>query len=412
MTPPIRNYRLQIAMEEPKKGDAIPEKDFYTSQTELANKLTKSFEDAITKDRSRAELWGKGALAVGSAVLTGLGIGKLSDFMPDGDAGAYWAVAACFAVAILGVVTVGVRLSRVGRAVVMRARSSEIEDVDPEDIKVVNVIYQRFCRLNGVRSVAEFLAPATVIEATFSALMMEGIEKGELENLRKTNDANLLRIKSVLIEGLIRGTSISVSDDAINFDREANSLRVRLIRKYVAYAIDHPVLAEKKASLIRAEAQYVMSNAAKAVVRRRSVLAISGWQSFVALVAVPTGILAAFLVASYSNTSEENQDVLRADQKACADMAGTLKGTGYKLPADCRLAEVSGGSGGGDVTPDPAQKAFASMINAATVEYQDCVAKTKPEDFSRCQQIVTDLNRFIAEMTPPAPSTGAPSTGS
>lgn len=408
MTPPMRNHRLQIATEQPKKGDATPQKDFYTSQTELASKLTKSFEDAITKDRSRAELWGKGALAVGSAVLTGLGIGKLSDFMPDGDACAYWIVAVCFAVAILGVVTVGVRLSRVGRAVVMRTRSREIEDVDSDDKKAVDVIYKRFCRLNGVGSVTEFVAPATVIVAAFTALMMEGIEKGQIDNLRKTNNLALLRIKARIIRDLINGTSISVSENEEEFDRGANSLRVSLIRKYVAYTIDHPDLAEKRASLIRAEAQYVMSNAAKAVVRRRSVLAISGWQSFMALVAVPAGILAAFLVAGYSNTSEEDQDVLRADQKACADMAGTLKETGYKLPSDCRLAEVSGGSGGGDVTPDPAQKAFASMINAATVEYQDCVAKTKPEVFSRCQQIVTDLNRFIAEMTPPAPSTGAP----
>ena len=245
MTPPMRNHRLQIATEEPKKGDATPQKDFYTSQTELASKLTKSFEDAITKDRSRAELWGKGALAVGSAVLTGLGIGKLSDFMPDGDACAYWIVAVCFAVAILGVVTVGVRLSRVGRAVVMRTRSREIEDVDSDDKKAVDVIYKRFCRLNGVGSVTEFVAPATVIVAAFTALMMEGIEKGQIDNLRKTNNLALLRIKARIIRDLINGTSISVSENEEEFDRGANSLRVSLIRKYVAYTIDHPDLAEK-----------------------------------------------------------------------------------------------------------------------------------------------------------------------
>ncbi|MGE0218761.1 hypothetical protein [Mycolicibacterium sp.] len=300
------------------------ESNSFEAQRLAADASTARFETTIDQIRKRSDAWGKGALAVGTAVVSALGIGKIDDLWPQGNGWAVLAVVAGFALSIVGVITVGMRLSKVGNPIVMKTDPDAILGLSrtgnntgrtagerlaaapagtwrarwitgpvrviwlwfgrlrdtPSEYANVAAIYERFAKLNGLKDgddLLRFADPAFVIEATLVHLdenptITAPVDDGTAAGIRAHITANVA----------LAGTWTPEALDAL-----------------ITYTATHRELARDRAAMIRAELRQVMTNALAAVVSRRMVYATTGKMTRLALVLIPAGIFAALLAANY-----------------------------------------------------------------------------------------------------------------
>lgn len=103
---------------------ADPRVVFYETQRDRAEAVAKDAEAKIDQIRKRADAWGRGALALGYTGLTALGIGKLTDSVPDGHWSAAWIIVAGCVLAVTSLVFVASRLTKVSTPIVMNTRVS------------------------------------------------------------------------------------------------------------------------------------------------------------------------------------------------------------------------------------------------------------------------------------------------
>jgi len=298
--------------------------DFFQSQRAMADAATKQSDDATEQSRRRADLWGKSLLTVGTSVLTALGVGKLADFLPQQGATEQISAVVLLIIALGAVMIIGIRFSRVSTPIIMRLNVDDI-DVKGAERDDIAKIYQRFCDLNGVSTVTEYAAIATIIEATFTKLANEGVTTDDLPRMDADGTATYAQ----------RITTDLGADPQILKAGDSHG-RDELIRSYVKYTLAYPALAQEKAALVRAEVRWVASTATAAVVRRRAVNATAGRSSVAALACIPIGILGAVVITYFTGNAQATRTQHWSDVKTCLDVAASIldRKLPYALP-DC-----------------------------------------------------------------------------
>jgi hypothetical protein len=305
---------------------------FLQSQRKLAEQAADHELQQVENNRKRTDMWGKGVLGLGTALLTALGIGKLSDFLPQEGIGNQIMATAGLIAAIIAIGIIGVRLSRVSVPIVMRANENEMtrgennpEGVDGRELKIVSQVYARFVTLNGCRSVAQYAAVATIIESTLTELADKGKSPGDADAAAEADS-----ITDVLRKRLRH--SVDAQDPSSTAPTE------EMIRTYVTYTLQHPELALAKAAVVRSELRYVMTNALAEVVRRRAVNATADKLSWVILAVVPIGVALAVGMTFYAGTKDANRLSDWQDAKTCVDVAASINKGGLTIkPPDCEF---------------------------------------------------------------------------
>jgi hypothetical protein len=311
---------------------------FLDSQTKLAQDGASQNLAQVERSRKRTDLWGKGVLAVGTALLTALGIGKLADFLPQDGAINQILATLGLVVALAAVMIVGLRLSRVSLPIALRPnedamkkattfwRRKSQDGLSRRELDIVGRVYDRFTSQNGIRgSLAQYAAIAMVIESAFTILADEGKSPTDIDpsEIKERTDAIADELDSRLRDG--------ASDDL------ARAVPSRAaIGTYVEYAMKHPDLARAKAALVRAELRWVMTNALADIVGRRAVNATTDWFSLVILALVPIGVVASVAITYFGNANDANRLQDWQDSKTCVEVARSLKDAGLTLtPPEC-----------------------------------------------------------------------------
>ncbi|WP_370333151.1 hypothetical protein [Mycolicibacterium hippocampi] len=362
---------------------------FYESQRAAAEASIARLESSIDGIRKRADLWGKGALAVGSALITALGIGKLDSLLAETNAAAIGIAIAGFAIAILSVIVIGMRLSKVGNPIVMTTdpesilglsrignnsgktakerlsdraknhpRLNEVNGSLPErlwillaglrdapsEVAMVTAIYDRFAQLNGLRGdqgIRHFFDEAVVIEGTLNFLS-EHPDLGKPEELDAAEIAQLIEdICTQLADDVHTPTMAEASPDK----------NVEWITATVRYALLNQQLALAHAALIRTEVRQVMLQAAGSVVTRRIVTATTGMATRCALLLIPLGLFAAVLAPQLAPTMKRDP-------------------------------------------PDPVSLSRAELISGATAQYERCL---RTRTATTCQPLLDAVDALRAQ---------------
>ncbi|MCG5434417.1 hypothetical protein LV457_19270 [Mycobacterium sp. MYCO198283] len=315
---------------------------FYESQRARADDIAKDEDAAVENIRKRADNWGKGALAVGSTALTAVSIGKLSDYVPDGHWLAASIVIGGLTVAVLCLIFVATRLTKVSTPIVMKTDISTMDDFTAgsrlraaqrkRERKTVDDIYTRSARLNGKSSLHEYAVVATVIEATFTRLIDGSYAVAPLEpadRLKKFQQAVL----SGFGEKYLPTPQPPPSGDAMAG-----------YHNLITFALKHRDLAEARAELVRAEVRAVMARASTAVVRQRMVRATTSLTTCAALFAIPAAVIVALLLAQTAQSPHEQTEQLRTDQQSCVEIASAITehGLPYRVP-QCDALESAPG---------------------------------------------------------------------
>jgi hypothetical protein len=307
---------------------------FLDSQRKPAEEGANQNLEQVARSRKRTDLWGKGVLGLGTALLTALGIGKLADFLPQDGAVNQILATVGLVVALGAVMIVGLRLSRVSLPIVLRANEDAMkkrrwknpDGLGRRELKVVGHVYGRFASQNGIPSLAQYAAIATVIESTFTILADDGespadVDPGDVEQKIRTITAEL--------DGRLRNEA-SGDDVARAVPTE------KAISTYVEYALKHPDLARAKAALVRSELRWVMTSALADIVGRRAVNATTDWISLAILALVPIGVVASVAITYFGNANDVTRLQDWQDSKTCVEVAKSLKEGGLTMtPPDC-----------------------------------------------------------------------------
>jgi hypothetical protein len=305
---------------------------FLQSQRKLAEQAADHELQQVENSRKRTDMWGKGVLGLGTALLTALGIGKLSDFLPQEGIGNQIIATAGLIAAIIAIGIIGVRLSRVSVPIVMRANENEMargennpEGVDERELKIVAQVYDRFATLNGCRSVTQYAAVANIIESTLTELADKGKSPWDTDAATEADS-----ITEVLRKRLRNNVDAQ--------DPPSTAPTEEMIRTYVTYTLQHPELAPAKAAMVRSELRYVMTNALAEVVRRRAVNATADKLSWAILAVVPIGVALAVGMTFYAGTEDANRLNDWQDAKTCVDVAASINKGGLTIkPPDCKF---------------------------------------------------------------------------
>ncbi|MHA3019628.1 hypothetical protein ACXPWS_05080 [Mycobacterium sp. BMJ-28] len=297
---------------------------FFETERHIAEEAVKQNLDGVARSRKRADSWGKGVLGVATTLLTVLGIGKLTDFLPQ--SGAFHQIAATvgLVVALGAVMFVGLRLSRVSLPIVMRAdiedmkknRQTNPDGLGRKEAALVDQVYKRFAVLNGVQSVADYATVATVIERTFTILADRGQNPADITPNARAEAAET--ITEVLLRPPIDGATPAITDKQV-------------ATTYVKYTLEHPDLARSKAALVATELRYVMTNALADLTNRRAVNATTDKVSLAVLALVPIGVLAAVAFTYFGNASDLRRNQQWQDAKTCVEVANTIRQSGLDI---------------------------------------------------------------------------------
>jgi hypothetical protein len=307
---------------------------FLDLQRKLAEEGANQNLKQVERSRKRTDLWGKGVLGLGTALLTALGIGKLADFLPQDGAVNQILATLGLVVALGAVMIVGLRLSRVSLPIVLRPNEDTMkkrrwrnpDGLGRRELKVVGQVYGRFATQNGIPSLAQYAAIATVIESTFTVLADDGqspadVDPGDVEQKARTITAEL---------------DTRLRNEASGDDVARVVPTEKAISTYVEYALKHPDLARAKAALVRSELRWVMTSALADIVGRRAVNATTDWISLVILALVPIGVVASVAITYFGNATYVNRLQDWQDSKTCVEVAKSLKEGGLRMtPPEC-----------------------------------------------------------------------------
>ena len=297
---------------------------FLEAQRKTAEDAIAQNLEGVVRSRKRADSWGKGVVSVSTTLLAVLGIGKLTDFLPQSGTEYQIGATVALVIALGAVMFVGLRLSRVSLPIVMRAdvddmkkdRETNPDGLGKKELALVRQVYQRFAALNGVDSVADFALVATVIERTFTILTDHGKNPQDIKA-----DARPQVIDDIT-EKICRPTrSTSTAPDP------------QITRTYVEYSIEHPDLARAKAALVRTELRFVMTNALADLTDRRSVNATADRIARATLALVPVGVLAAAVLTYFGNINNLSRTEQWQDAKTCLEVLTAVKQNALEIPS-------------------------------------------------------------------------------
>jgi ABC-type multidrug transport system fused ATPase/permease subunit len=123
---------------------------------------TQRFRDATEKIRARADILGKTFGGLATTGVTGIGIAKFADVFPwpRGEWLATIALIGGFVTMLIVVIAFTVRLSRVGRPIVMRSDVDLMQELDGRERRIVRTTYDEVGKLNGAASLRAYEARA------------------------------------------------------------------------------------------------------------------------------------------------------------------------------------------------------------------------------------------------------------
>lgn len=365
---------------------------FYDAQRAQAEDVAKDIADSIDQIRKRADAWGKGALAFGSTGLTALGIGKLTDYAPDGHWSAAWIIIFGCALAVACLVFVATRLTKVSTPIVMNTRVSLMPELKrcnagpKSERQIVEEIYKRSAKLNGASSFHAYAVAATLIEATYTRLS-DRSETPEIALAKRNFD----KFANAVIVG-IGGVDYLLGD--VERTRQSSKNAVGTAKNYIRFALENRELAEAKAELVRSEVAAVAASAQLAVVRQRMVNATGSPLTSAALVIVPVAIIAALVLANAAQSFDDTDQEKLQTGKACIDIAATMKDKGLQgtVPDPCTWISLPAAAAPNtDVLTE--QSARADAIGAALDNYRGCLASSD-QPATECAPIMDLLVKY------------------
>jgi hypothetical protein len=171
---------------------------------QLASDLNDRFRDAGETVRKRADTTAKALIALGTTVLTAVGIAKFSDVFPSPpgsgkpwDQGVVWATViliASFVAMAFTVVFFTIRLWRVSETLVMSSDPDEITGLRDGERPLVDLVYKQVSDAENVQSLAAYEARADRFDR-----IADQTEGAEAERL--SNEATLIRTEVVTTLG-------------------------------------------------------------------------------------------------------------------------------------------------------------------------------------------------------------------
>lgn len=102
------------------------------------------------KLRDRADAWGKGLTTLGTAAVGYLGLTRATDVYPIPPGWGWLSALAIVCLILMAAIAVslGWRLSRVGRAILMKNNPSDISDLNAAEMRDVTELYDAYAKLN------------------------------------------------------------------------------------------------------------------------------------------------------------------------------------------------------------------------------------------------------------------------
>jgi hypothetical protein len=290
-----------------------------TGSEKLAADMNERFRDAVESVRKRAEATAKGLVALGTTVLTAIGIAKFSDVFPlPPGYGAYAAIGiliGSFVLMALVIVFFTLKLWRLTEPLVMASHPDEIVDLKgkQKELDRVNEVYDQVADAHNVESLSAYEAGADRLDRI----------------AQRTSD-----------------------------EHEAERLA-------------------DEATMIRTEVITAMGRAALAVMRYRTARAIRGRGALVVYLAFFVAVLAFGLSADWLESARAGE------VKVATDCAGAQKGGATRSPPICKKYLTSAvGEINVATDCAAAQKGGATKLPTICDKYVPPVAAAAPSEAS------------------------------
>lgn len=121
------------------------------------------------KMRGRSDAWGKGLTTLGTATVGYLGLTRATDVFPIPTGWGWLSMLAmgCLVLMAVSAISLGWRLSRVGRAVIMKNDPKAIPDLNKTEEAEVAQLYAAYAKLNGCTTLDEYDKRGQAIAATY-----------------------------------------------------------------------------------------------------------------------------------------------------------------------------------------------------------------------------------------------------
>ncbi|MCK0519309.1 hypothetical protein [Williamsia sp. DF01-3] len=369
---PDINIAVTMTKEEP--DGPTPQASFFNQQKDYAEKVSERAVAALDGARGRGDIWGKSVLALGTTLVTGLGVGTLVTIFPIKDwygVGGVVVAIVAFAVAVWGVITVGNAVTSIGEPIVMETDM----DTSPEYGGQVQVkkIYDRFAKVNGATTLDEYSREALVIERIRTELEKHGDDWEFPEELKRTIIRNIWKVaRKKPIPRTVRDQYDQLHAEVTNKETRDDAL--------------------KRAAAIRAEVRATMNSASVALARHKVVSTIKEPLTIVALAAIPLGLVVALMAADFVRSNGTGPKELIESNKACVELVEAARKQGMVVSDGCKKVELPPTQ-----TPpskpqpaDPVQEARSKALASLVDQYNKCITNPEltPPDRLNCDNIL------------------------
>lgn len=374
------DFQVAVTLANASLGEPPPQASFFDDQKRYAEKVSEGAVAALDNTRGRGDAWGKSVLAIGTTLVTALGVGTVVSVFPISDERGALAIAVAvlaFSIAIYGVISVGQAVSSISAPIIMELSSDS--DLAEEDEKgIVKEIYDRFAKLNGKSTLRDYAFEALAIERIKTEIAK--LPVGEV-GLRETKRNEIL--------------------SELNAASKSTNTRDQLDRLIVEVA--DPARSDdalKRAAAIRAEIRAVMNSAAVALARQNVFDTINTTHTKLALAAIPVGLVIALMAADYASSNGTEPKELVEFNQACVDLMKAAKEQGMEITENCDKVSLPDDQEEPEAEPlpaDPVQDARSKALAALVEQYEICISDPRAnlEVRASCDQIL-DLRIAIA----------------
>lgn len=339
---------------------------FFKSQTKYAEKVSEQAVTDLDASRRRGDIWGKAVLSIGTTLVTGLGIGTLVNVFPVEDGGGIAAVVIAvvlFALAVGGVIIVGLAVSKINEPIVMRLdMDTNTEGMDAKDQTIVKEVYGRFAKVNGRPTLEQYARYGMAVERI----------KTELDSLPPNTPIDDLTAAYIVWE-FWKPTSVAKWNAA-----EAELCRI--VAELTQSATTTRAL--ERAAMIRAEVKATMASASVALARHRVVAAITGLGTIFGLLIIPLGLVGALIAADFANSNGSRRSTEIAENKSCVELVEAAQKQGVTVVENCAKVVLPTKPPNSDPTPvsDYDRLARVAKWNAVLDQYSTCFRDSKVVD--------------------------------
>ena len=134
-----------------------------------ATEVSARAKAASDKMRERSDAWGKGLTTLGTATVGYLGLTRATDVFPIPPGWGWLSLLAMGCLVLMAVIAIslGWRLSRVGRAITMKNDPEAIRDLSEPEKAEVAQLYTAYAELNGCKTLDEYDKRGQAIAATY-----------------------------------------------------------------------------------------------------------------------------------------------------------------------------------------------------------------------------------------------------